>query len=251
MKGWLILRHSLRQVFGNLGGALRVSALLYMFQAVIGFALGASLMSGGGMVPGQGVSSGQAMGALVALAVAVVTSLWIAVAWHRYVLLQEEASLLPTFHGGRIWSYLLYSIGYAIILIAAGALWLLLIYTALGAVLGLPGIGALVVALLVYLPFIVFAFRLTAALPGAALGAGTPFFAGWQATSGQTLDLVVLGFLLMLLSVVISLIGAFVLAPIPGVGLVWEIALGWFQTMLGVSILTTLYGHYIEKRDLV
>lgn len=251
MKGWLILRHSLRQVFGNLGGALRVSALLYAVQAVIGLALGASLMSGGGIVPGQGLSSEQVTGTLLGLGVAIVTSLWIAVAWHRYVLLREEGSLLPAFHGGRIFGYLLYTIGYGLILIVAGGLWSLLVGYALGALVGVPGIGAAIMALLVYLPIIVLAFRLTAALPGAALGSGTPFFSGWQATSGQTLDLVALAFLLMLLSVVVTLIGAFVLGPIPGIGLVWQLALGWFQTMLGISILTTLYGHYIEKRDLI
>ena len=38
---------------------------------------------------------------------------------------------------------------------------------------------------------------------------------------------------------------------IPVVSIIWDIAVTWLVTMVGVSILTTLYGHYIQKRPLV
>jgi ABC-type transport system involved in multi-copper enzyme maturation permease subunit len=36
-----------------------------------------------------------------------------------------------------------------------------------------------------------------------------------------------------------------------GLMFVWYIPAQWFLAMLGLSILTTLYGHYIEKRPLI
>ena len=54
---------------------------------------------------------------------AIVTGLWIAVGWHRFVLLGERASLVPVFRGDRMWAYFLYSLGYGLILILIGAIW--------------------------------------------------------------------------------------------------------------------------------
>jgi hypothetical protein len=33
--------------------------------------------------------------------------------------------------------------------------------------------------------------------------------------------------------------------------ILWQLVTNWLVTMVGVSILTTLYGHYIEQRPLV
>ena len=35
------------------------------------------------------------------------------------------------------------------------------------------------------------------------------------------------------------------------VAIVWTIVTGWFKMMIGASILTTLYGVYVEDRSLV
>jgi hypothetical protein len=32
--------------------------------------------------------------------------------------------------------------------------------------------------------------------------------------------------------------------------LIWQCVFGWISVMVGLSVLTTLYGHYIEKRAL-
>ena len=37
---------------------------------------------------------------------------------------------------------------------------------------------------------------------------------------------------------------------IPPLGLVWQALVNWLGMLLGISILTTIYGHFIEKRDL-
>jgi hypothetical protein len=52
------------------------------------------------------------------------------------------------------------------------------------------------------------------------------------------------------LSFAVALVGTLAFQAI-GLGLVWDFVFGWVQLMVGVSILTTLYGHYIEKRPLM
>ena len=253
MKGWQIVKHSLRQVFGNLGGALRVSLVLYLVQSVLGVALGAGAasMAGGQMNPDQ-ITGGFIGATLVVILVAVVTALWIAVAWHRYVLLGEEGSFVPTFRGDRMWAYFLRSLGYGLILVLIAVLWGVIVGFALsGVIINNPALGGVLMAVLVYLPILVLGFRMTADLPAMALGTSSEFMSGWRATQGHTADIAIMSAILVALAVVIELAGAFIFGMMGPVALVWQLIIGWVQMMVGVSILTTLYGHYIEKRDLV
>lgn len=253
MKGWQIVKHSLRQVFGNMGGALRVSLVLYLVQAVLGVALGVGAMSmGGGQMSPDQATAGFFGAVLVVAVVAIVTGLWIAVAWHRYVLLGEEGSFVPGFKGDRIWAYFLRSLGYGIILVIIALVWGLIVGFLLGGlILNNPMLGGLLMALLVYLPILVIAFRMTADLPAMALGASSEFMSGWRATEGQTFDIAVMAAILVVAAVVVEMAGAYVFDMMGPVSLVWQLVIGWVQMMVGVSVLTTLYGHYIEKRDLV
>jgi hypothetical protein len=59
--------------------------------------------------------------------------------------------------------------------------------------------------------------------------------------------------------VLLSVIGAmllglpnmFLFAPGSVPGLIWQVVTQWVTVMVGASILTTLYGHYVEGRPLV
>jgi len=251
MKGWQILKHSLRQVFGNLNGAIRVSAVLYAAQALIGLILGAGFVMQGGMGP---VMMNQSLwiGLMAAVIIAIFTSLWIAVSWHRYVLLGEEAGFVPVFRGDRIWAYLVRSFGYGIILVIAGMVWGTIVAAALGPVLmGDAFSWALVMAVLVYLPVLIVGFRLTADVASMAVGAEVPFLSGWRATAGHTKDIAVMVVILIAIGLTVEMLGLFIFGRIPVINLIWSFGVGWLQMMIGVSILTTLYGHYIEKRELI
>lgn len=254
MKGWQIFRHSIRQVTGNLEAALRVSGLLYLAQFVVG------LLVGGGMAMSMGgptgmlenLSAGFALGVVVAIVASVVTGLWIAVGWHRFVLLGEAAALVPVFRGDRIWSYFLYSLGYGLILIVGGAIWGGIVgFIVSGLASGSIGLFLVVMGVLVNLPILVVAFRLTAALPGVALGSDMTFLSGWTATTGRTAEIAGLALVVVLVMVAIQMLAFVILGRIMALSFIWAFVLGWLQMIVGVSILTTLYGHYIEKRDLV
>ena len=106
MKGWDIFRHSVRQVFWNLGGALRVSGVLYLVQIGLTLTLLGTVSVGDGGI-GSAQASHQMSGAIVApvVVVTLLIGLWIAVGWHRYVLLIEEPGLVPRLHMDRVLGY--------------------------------------------------------------------------------------------------------------------------------------------------
>jgi hypothetical protein len=87
-------------------------------------------------------------------------------------------------------------------------------------------------------------------MPGAALDGGAGIGDAWAATKGEWPAMLSLALGFLLVSILLGLLAA-VLAIVPVVGIVAQLAVNWFIGMLGLSILTTLYGHYIEKRPLV
>ncbi len=251
MKGLQIFTHSLRQVTGNFPAAIKISGALYLVQIVIGLVLMLlglqSNMSGSHM-------AGFGFGAVVSLIVIVITALWIAVAWHRYVLLVEQPGrAIPEFRAEQMRAYFLRSLVLGIGIVLMGAL--------IGAVVGAvvvpiamrsgPVVMTLLMGLLIQVPVMIIAFRISAALPGAAIGVEHPISAGWEATKGEWVPMLQLALIAAVLIFGINLLSIFVFAQIPVVGFVWQIVTGWFVMMVGISVLTTLYGHYIQKRPLL
>lgn len=256
MKGLDIFLHSVRQVTGNLDGALRVSALPILIQtaAMVLFAGGAMMGANHMGAMGEGMGAGLGLGALIVILVAIVTGLWLAVAWHRYVLLNERPTgYVPPYNGERMMSYFLRSLGYGLIVLVAAAVLGMVVGGLLSpiAMRGNVVIFLILMAVFVQLPMLYLAFRLTTALPGAAIGSGHPFMAGWDATKGASADILVLSVIAVGAHLVLALLGFLIFDRIPVVSLVWDVIVTWLVTMVGVSILTTLYGHYVEKRPLV
>ena len=66
--------------------------------------------------------------------------------------------------------------------------------------------------------------------------------------NSSRLLLALLTFVFVLLSLSAKLSASFY--PARPLGAVWAIMLLWFQTMLGLSVVTTLYGRYIQNRPL-
>lgn len=258
MKGWQIFMHSVRQVFGNFSGALRVSAVLFIAMQLIGYFLIGGVHSVAG--PGQDaviqemIDSGTfPYGRMMANALlGTVIGLWIAVGWHRYVLMNEVPQQVPTLRADRIWAYFLRGLWIGIIMIP--------VFVVMGLVIGLIGMALQVRAdnlsmiwvlfLILLLPILAIILRLSAALPAAALGAPESVGDAWRATDGSWGDFLVLA-LPMLALIALLEFASFYLAGNRVVSTIWQIGIGWVSMMVSVSVLTTLYGHYIEKRALV
>ena len=111
MKAWSMFVHSLRLVINNLDVALRVSLVLYSVQAISQIytfsANSGEMVQGPDGIPYPDISAGEGFVMLLLGIAALLASLWIAVAWHRYVLLGEEpAGWLPNWPGAAIPGYL-------------------------------------------------------------------------------------------------------------------------------------------------
>lgn len=244
MKGYQIFLHSVKQVLGNFGPAIRISGILFLVQMIVMFAVGRSGMaeamhSAGTMEPRH------AGLAFLMFFVTLVSSLWIAVAWHRYILrVEEPQSILPAFHGQRLLAYLGYSLLIGLIMIIP-ALLLSMVAGMLATAGGM--IGILLGLLVMLVPIFLLTLRLCAALPAAALGESLGLRGAWDATRGATVDFLVLAIIAGVASFILDLPMMVLGMPL---AMGWGLISGWLKTMVGASILTTIYGHYVERRPL-
>lgn len=258
MKGWQIFVHSLRQVFGNFGGALRVSAVLYVVLNGIALILLLKVTGFAGLLDQLALRQAFMTGSFpwwqfgVAVLVEAFGGLWIAVGWHRYVLLNEMPSLVPTLRLDRIWAYFRRGLWIAIMLIPIGIVFVLLSNLAVRVFQPGPstfGIFA-VILMIIQLPVGALLFRLSVALPGAALAAQSSVGEAWRATTGEWGTFFGLAVITSVASLLFWPVESFV-AGNRILAVIWQIGFGWVQLLIGASILTTLYGHYIEKRPLI
>lgn len=248
----MLLRHSFVMLFGNFTIALRLSAVLFAVQIIqiVYFAYPIS----DGEAADLALNTQFWLILFIQLMVFLITSLWFAVAWHRFILREEvPTKLLPKFHGWRFWAYFWQGLllGTFVTFLSALILVLLLFqklsegeYVTFGPQTMLLFSIASAIAGPVF-------YRFATILPAAALGKRFTWGAAWRATKGTTGSL-------LLVSLV--LIGGFRMADWFATKLIsdnffllvlWDIPFQWFGLMINVSILTTLYGHYVEKRALV
>lgn len=176
-----------------------------------------------------------------------VTVLWIAVAWHRYVLLEEYPSgFLPPVNADRILAYFGRFALIFLILVLCSVPPVLLV-----ANLGdrVPSIAALLVAIL-YLFLATALMRLSIALPATAIGQPVTFSEAWEQTRGKNSAILLLLLAMFAFQFIVQLmIGVFSLLPVLG-GLLAIFAGFILIPIINLSVLTTMYGVFIQKRQL-
>ncbi|MEX0277171.1 MAG: hypothetical protein AB3N19_06585 [Ruegeria sp.] len=254
MLGWQIFMHSVRMVFGNLkqvlqitvGPALLATLIIVGLFLALGIPLDALDENTSDLPPG--VTAGTfSVFMLVVVLVLFFTMFWIAVAWHRFILMEEyPTGILPTFRFDRILAYfgrlLLLGILMTIAFIPMG-----LVFVALGESLA----GISVIVAIVYMVFLIICFyRLSTILPAAAIGSPISLTEAWNATTGVSGAILVLLLSAFLFQVLVQLVFT-VLAIIPVLGILLAVFFGTLVLpLVNVSIFTTMYGVFIEKRDL-
>jgi hypothetical protein len=259
MQAVQILRHSIRQVFGNLAEALRISGLLYIVQAGVFVWLGFSTM---GTPEGQAEMEVAMMSRdfpwlrfALALVVSLLASLWIAVGWHRYVLVMEQPGVTPPFHGDLMLSYfwgsVLLGIGIALVAVVVGLLAGIVLQPFAGSPLNPNGAAVVTVLAIVYSVALTLFYRLSPVLPAAALGQGMSFREAWDRTTGASGTFLLLGAFTVVIALAAGAIGDLLFSSLPILWIAWQFVTTWVFLMVGLSILTTIYGHYVEKRALV
>ncbi|ABF65616.1 membrane protein; putative [Ruegeria sp. TM1040] len=251
MTGWKIFSHSLGMVLRNLGWAVQI-ALVPVLIAVVCIAallwthVGELIASMGrqGYVPsGAFITS-----ILLSVAIFIMAQLWVFVNWHRFVLLEEyPTSWFPTIHGDRMLAYfgtgLLLGLIMALAWIAGG------IFSSVGSVLGSPVISLLILFIVMVGVGLLF-FRLMPTLPAAAIGNTLSLRESWEATKGTAGTAVVLFIVLVGIQIVLQAVtnlSIYIFAPL---GLVFALVSALIMTLVNVSILTTVYGHYVQGRSI-
>ena len=251
-----IFLHSLRQVFGNLGGALQVSGVLMLVLFAVSLTIGRPMLTDEEGLRQMMMQGNMPWGrVLLAGLISTFLWLWIVVGWHRYILLNERPQLVPALRFDRMLGYFGKSLLIGLILLPLA---LVLGFVGGGIASGMIQGGGrvipalLVMGLLVYIPLATVGMRLGTMLPGAALEAGVPVFSGWEATRGATLTILGVVALSVLGTSLLDFVGSKIFPnPFSVPALIFQLVKQWVVAMVGASILTTLYGHYIEKRPLV
>ena len=252
MQGWKIFTHSLGMVFNNLGAALRISLVLYLIQSAVSvyytitFSDYLKAISTGTMPPPP---QGAIVTGLLVLVVSIIVPIWVAVAWHRYILLEETPdAIFPEFRGPQIMAYLGKTILIGLLLVIGGIAVGMLLGFVFAAIFG--PIGAMVGILLTLVFIVYISYRIGLVLPAAALGKPMTFGESLDTTSADKGVVLQLAIISIGFAVLMQVPSYFNADPASIVGLVYSQVIGWIAMMFGISVLTSLYGVYIEKREL-
>lgn len=234
-------------IFGDLGSALKIS-LPVIAMIILGLLLTPTTR--------EAVATGaEPLSPVPWIALQLLggfATLWVAVAWHRYVLLAEyPASVLPRFHGGRVLAYFGWSLVLGVVLFALpGAVIALLAWAATGGAIEEPSAAVVLPIVLAALVLVWVSMRLSLVLPAAAIGERLGLRDSWQATRPIALGIIGL-FALTIGFAMLLMVGVMVLYyTLPMTGQIAAAIVQWIMMLLQLSILTTLYGVYVERRSL-
>ncbi len=251
---WQLVRHAFAMIFGNLGQALKVSLIPYgiLVAAIIFmFAVVGMPMAGTAGVTPDTFSAISILLVLALAAFAVFVFGWVAVSWHRFILKEEYTTLVPAITGRPIWPYVGRSmwLGLIVFLIAIPVF----MVTSMIAVPFVSG-GSMIIPLITFfcgLTVVAYLWmRWAIALPATAIGNNMTLSEAWATTAPMSKTILGVALILMAINVVPSFLLSGLYAAGPIVGFVVDVILQWLTVMLGLSILTTLYGHLVEGRPL-
>ncbi len=244
--------HAFQTIFGNFKQARKLS-VLPLFGALL-------LLTFAAYFAGQS-GSGLLTFILIAAAglVFVFVLGFVACGWHRYILLEEE----PRLNGpasDRAFPY----VGKSILL----TLWVVLLCIPILIVMGLVGFSLLgadgaigsgatdygmedaVFEIVFGAAFGAIFLMYALVLPASALETPMTFKESRQYTMSIGWNIVGVAVLIAAFNAVVGFVATFLFGSGSIMGFVVGLAVQWLSLMVGISILTTLYGHLVEGRDL-
>jgi len=254
-------RHAIRSTIDNIGFAFHISWPWMLLMLPLNIAGNFYFISRGAS-EAEKFDAKNSLILLVLIVVPLIAYSSIAVNWHRYVLLDEMVDGWQRLRiDGLMWRYVgnFFAI---ILLIAVGAFAGIFAIELAGLIFGkAPGnFGKFVLfagLIALYAIMIVSAYRLSVKLPAIALGRRDfTLRDAWAATDGnfwQLLGLFLLFLACALLMGVVVYVVALAFAKFGAVGLsvalAIQVVLNWIATILGVTLLTSLYGYFVEGRN--
>ncbi len=245
-KGWELFRHSFFMVFNNLGAAARIS-VPWILVSGIGGGLGLYIINKMLNLQVPMMQFAGVIGIFALLVALSAISSIIAIQWHRFVLLGEmPAGYLSGWHDLNYRTYtvqVLKILFFLIVLSYFSRTLVALVFYGEGQFFRSFALGSI----------ITFVFlRLAIGLPAIALkGKRIGPAQSWKMSKDFRVVLFVTALLLSLLSALPEFLIIFISGPssMSLVPLLFALILTWFSMMVGLSILTTFYGVYVEKRS--
>ena len=237
----------------NISVALRLSVFPFLVLGAAFYLLTIFPMEG--LAQADDISSATGpflFGILALIATYLIVLVWVAVGWHRYVLQSVEPHLAwPVWKRDRIWAYA----GAFLRIIPLSILFCfvaLLIFIIPAALFNGGNVSTNDGTLLGFLLGVVISYitmRLSLVLPAAAIGEFMRAPDSWSITKEYSKPIFVAALCVGVLTAIPNLLLLTPLAPIVG-GVVYFLVAQWFLFMLGISIMTALYGFVVEKREL-
>ena len=254
--------HAFHSTTNNLGFAFQISWPWMLALLPINIA-GNIYVLANGFVSVEAMSSGVFAVSLVMVVASMLAFSSIAVNWHRYILLDEVPHGMERLRlDSTVWRYVgnLILIWLAVVLIYIGGA-IGFVVTGL-AMYATAGEGSLWLLALAAIPFvcalIVIAYRLSVKLPAVALGRQDYGMRNaWNDTTGNSwkfLGLFLLYFLVIIVAGLLAGAVGWILGQIGGnagqaISVAVQLAVNWVLTILGVTMLTSLYGFFVENRE--
>lgn len=252
MTGWKLFSHSIGMISRNFQQAVQIFLVPLVLIAVVIFAMVGQMASeltmhgNGTTVPIGMVGPGILLQIFLLSLVVALISMWGVVAWHRYVLLEEmPKGWIPRLNPSNMLMYLWRSLQ----LMLVSMICILPVAFIGSAIMQAGGvIGALLMAVC-FVAVLVFVSRMVLVLPAAAIGASFGLGEALRATKGQWPTFLAVGFFIFLANVAASVI-LLGLSSIPWLMSVVQLGFSAVLSLLNISILTTLYGYFVEKRPI-
>lgn len=246
---WKILLHSYRMIENNLLVTFRITLMPLMLVVILLF--GSNMIRFGHLIPQpedmdnlQRLDSGSVFWAFLFIAVYVSVYTWGIVGWHRFILLGEVPNgWLPNWYGRQNFDYFVKGILIGLIFLIP-----MMVVGSIINSFGSVGLQRILSSVLYGFMFSFMYMKLGLVLPAAALGVPMKISKSWEATKSINMTIFGLAAILMGLNIVAGLIEKILVGHgfMVFVVLFLNVVIG----LLGVSILTTLYGVLIEEREL-
>ncbi|WP_417258547.1 hypothetical protein [Celeribacter sp.] len=240
MTGFQILKTAIDDVFKNLTDALAISGLLWIgviaAQVVfVGTYGGVSINEIENPID---LPAGIIKWMFFLNLATLVISLWVAVAWHRFIILGERpTTFIPPMNGARVFAYFVMSLLIGLIVVA--------IIVVGSVILSPPAMMGNIISIIVgfivlLIPITYIVYRISPVLPAIALGEKKGFVAAWRQTAPIKVAVFQVGILATLAGFVLRQIGV-LFSSSALLSMLYSLASGWVMLMVGVSVFSTIY----------
>ena len=242
--GYSLFKHAVTRVFRNLDDALAISGLIWI--GVMGILVLISVAVPTPPVTNQNwadLTGRELMAFLMSNLTVMIAGVWVAVEWHRFVLLGERPkTVLPVPRLDLIAGYMgrsiqIFAILFLVMFVAATLVALLARVSVVFAMLYFP----------VFIMLLQIFYRISPVLPAVAVSKPASLRSVWQATDAYKKPILGAAILLALGTMALNL-PSFLLGQ-GVIALVYSLVTGWIALMVGVSLLSAIYEISVPEDD--